>query len=80
VFASSVFVPVETFPSWLQGFAQNQPITVMTDALRGLMLGEGVLPSGVSLEYAIGLSLVWVVGIVAVAAPAAVWLYRRATG
>lgn len=80
VFASSVFVPVETFPSWLQGFAQNQPITVMTNALRGLMLGEGVLPSGVSLEYAIGLSLVWIVGIVAVAAPAAVWLYRRATG
>lgn len=80
VFASSVFVPVETFPSWLQGFAQNQPITVMTNALRGLMLGEGVLPSGASLDYAIGLSLVWIVGIVAVAAPAAVWLYRRATG
>lgn len=80
VFASSVFVPVETFPSWLQGFAQNQPITVMTNALRGLMLGEGALPSGASLDYAIGLSLVWIVGIVAVAAPAAVWLYRRATG
>jgi len=80
VFASSVFVPVETMPTWLQGFAENQPITVMTNALRGLMLGDGALPAGTSLEYAIGVSLLWIIGIVVVSAPIAVRLYRKATG
>jgi len=79
VFASSVFVPVQTMPTWLQGFAENQPITVMTNALRGLMLGDGALPAGTSLEHALTLSMVWIIGIVIVAAPVAVWLYRRTT-
>ncbi len=43
VFASSVFVPTETMPAWLQGFAINQPITVTVNALRGLMLGREAL-------------------------------------
>ncbi len=40
VFASSVFVPTDTMPAWLQAFAENQPITVTVNALRGLMLGR----------------------------------------
>lgn len=80
VFASSVFVPVQTMPSWLQGFAENQPITVMTNALRGLMLGEGALPAGQSVQYAVLLSFVWAAAIVVVFAPIAVKLYRRTTG
>lgn len=39
VFASSVFVPVETMPNWLQTFAKVNPITVSVDAVRGLVLG-----------------------------------------
>ena len=38
-FASSAFVPVNTMPGWLQGFAAHQPVTVVINACRGLMLG-----------------------------------------
>jgi ABC-2 type transport system permease protein len=41
-YASSGFVPVHTMPSWIQGFAQHQPITPITETLRGLLLGTGV--------------------------------------
>jgi non-heme chloroperoxidase len=33
-------------PGWLQAFAANQPVTVATNALRGLVLGQGALPAG----------------------------------
>ena len=39
VFASSAFVPVASMPSWLQGFARNQPVSAVTTAVRGLTLG-----------------------------------------
>jgi ABC-2 type transport system permease protein len=41
-YASSGFVPVHTMPSWIQGFAQHQPITPITETVRGLLLGTGV--------------------------------------
>jgi ABC-2 type transport system permease protein len=41
-YASSGFVPVHTMPAWIQGFAQHQPITPITETLRGLLLGTGV--------------------------------------
>jgi ABC transporter DrrB family efflux protein len=78
VFASSVFVPVDTMPSWLAGFAQNQPITVTTNALRALILGGDALPAGHSAAGTVLLSLVWSLGILAVFAPLAVRMYRRA--
>jgi ABC transporter DrrB family efflux protein len=77
VFASSIFVPTTTMPSWLRGFADNQPITVTTNALRGLVLGEGALPEGTSVESQILLAIVWAAAIVAVFGPLAVRLYRR---
>jgi ABC transporter DrrB family efflux protein len=70
VFASSAFVPLETMPGWLQGFAGNQPVTVTVDAVRALMLGGPV--GRPVLE-----SLVWSVGLLAVFAPLAVRRYRR---
>jgi hypothetical protein len=45
-FTSSVFVPVQTMPGWLQAFAANQPVTVATNALRGLILGQGACRPG----------------------------------
>jgi ABC-2 type transport system permease protein len=39
VFASSVFVPVATMPSWLQAVASRTPITATVDAVRALSLG-----------------------------------------
>ena len=70
IFASSVFVPIESMPGWLQAFTTVNPITNVVDALRGLALGG-------SLGGPVWPALVWVAAIVAVFAPLAVWRYRR---
>jgi ABC transporter DrrB family efflux protein len=80
VFASSVFVPTGTLPSWLRGFADNQPITVATNALRGLILGQGALPPGHSVAGDVLLALAWSAGIMVVFVPLAIRVYRRAVG
>ncbi len=71
VFASGIFVPVQTMPQWLQTFALNQPVTKAVEATRGLMLG------GLTSDMLLAASL-WIVGITAVFLTLSVWLYRRA--
>lgn len=75
---SSAFVPVDTMPGWLQAVAEGQPITVMTNAVRSLVLGG---PSVAGLDHGTGywvaLSLLWCLVLVAVFAPAAVACYRE---
>jgi ABC-2 type transport system permease protein/oleandomycin transport system permease protein len=71
VFASSAFVPVTTMPGWLQAFAEHQPVSVTASAIRALVIG------GPTATY-VWQSLAWIVAIIAVAAPIAVRLYRRA--
>lgn len=78
VFASSVFLPTQTMPDWLRVFADHQPVTVVTNAARGLMLGEGALLPGQDLGGQILLSLGWMAGITGVFAVLSVRLYRRA--
>jgi ABC transporter DrrB family efflux protein len=80
VFASSVFVPTGTLPSWLQGFADHQPITVTTNALRGLILGQGALPPGHTVAGDVLMALAWSAGIMAVFVPLSVRVYRRVVG
>ncbi len=70
IFASSAFVAVATMPGWLQGFARNQPLSVVVTAVRDLTVGG---PTAHDVLAAIA----WCVGIVAVAAPIAVTIYRR---
>jgi ABC transporter DrrB family efflux protein len=70
VFASSVFVPVSTLPSWLQPIAEASPVTLTADAARTLALTGGV-PSS------LGGALAWIVGIVVVFVPLSVLRYRR---
>jgi ABC transporter DrrB family efflux protein len=77
VFASSVFVPTQTMPSWLRAFADNQPVTVTVDALRGLILGEGALLPGNTVTGQVFLSLFYSGLILAVFVPLSVRLYRR---
>jgi ABC transporter DrrB family efflux protein len=72
VFASSVFVPVETMPSWLQVFARNQPVTQVVNSVRHLT--QGGVPDGSTYIWH---TLLWIVGIIAVFAPIAVWRYRK---
>jgi len=37
-YPSSAFVPIHTMPSWIRGFAGNQPATPVIETLRGLLL------------------------------------------
>ncbi len=68
-FASGAFVPVSTMPSWLQVFANANPITNSVDALRALTVGG---PVGDYLIY----TAMWIVGLVSVFAPLAIWRYK----
>lgn len=69
-FASSIFVPVANMPSWLRGFANNQPVSMVTRAVRGLMLGT---PHA----NAVLISFIWAVGAIAVLGPLATRKYRQ---
>lgn len=69
-FASSVFVPTATMPSWLQVFTNHQPVTIVVNAVRALMSGTSTV-SGVASAAA------WIAGICFVAVPSAVAIYRR---
>jgi ABC-2 type transport system permease protein len=69
-YASSGFVPVHTMPSWIQGFAQHQPITPITETVRGLLLGTG---AG---SYA-WQALAWCGAITAVSVAASSVLFQR---
>jgi len=75
---SSVFLPTQTMPGWLQAFAEHQPITIVANALRGLTLGPAALPAGHTVSGETLLALSWTAGIVAIFAPLAVRAYRRA--
>jgi ABC-2 type transport system permease protein/oleandomycin transport system permease protein len=70
VFASSVFVPVSSMPSWLQAFAKVSPVTLTANAARSLALVPGV-PSS------LGEAIAWIAGLLAVFVPLSVWRYRR---
>lgn len=72
VFASSVFVPVETMPGWLQVFARNQPVTQVVNSIRHLT--RGGIPNGTEFVWH---TLLWIIGIILVFAPLAVYQYRK---
>jgi ABC transporter DrrB family efflux protein len=69
-FASSAFVQTVGMPGWLRAFADNQPITQVVDAVRGLLLDQPVGSAG-------WLALAWCVGILLVFVPLSISLYRR---
>jgi ABC transporter DrrB family efflux protein len=71
-FVSSAFVETKSMPDWLAWFADRQPMTLVTDAVRSLTL-EGT--GGPALVPAI----VWSLGVLAVAFPLGLWLYGRRT-
>ena len=74
-FVSSAFVPIASMPVWMQDFANNQPVTLVINAMRSLALGGPQLPLFPSLWEA----LAWLAGILIVFAPLAVRAYRRVT-
>jgi ABC-2 type transport system permease protein/oleandomycin transport system permease protein len=69
-FASSAFVPVQTMPGWLRGFATHQPVSVVINAARSLILGNtataeqrAVLLGGTGTPSLVLQSLAWTLGI-----------------
>jgi ABC-2 type transport system permease protein len=71
-YPSSAFVPIDTMPGWLHGFAEHQPTTPVIESLRGLLLGT---PVGNSPWQA----LAWSAGILVAAIAASGVLFRRRT-
>jgi ABC-2 type transport system permease protein len=71
-YPSSAFVPIDTMPTWIHGFAANQPVTPVIEALRGLLLG---LPVGTSPLRAV----TWCLGILVVSVAASGVLFRLRT-
>jgi len=69
-FVSNVFVPTETMPGWLQAFVNVNPVTLLADASRGLMVGG---PAAGPVIW----SLVWAAVIVAVFVPLSLWALKR---
>jgi oleandomycin transport system permease protein len=71
-FGSNVLVPTQSMPGWLQAFVKGNPMTFLTEAERGLLVGGPVAIPVVR-------SLLWAVGLFVVFAPLAVFVYRRRT-
>lgn len=59
-YLSSAFVPTDTMPSWLQGFANHQPITPVIESIRGLLSGMPIGDNG-------WLAMLWCAGILVIA-------------
>jgi ABC-2 type transport system permease protein len=71
-YASSAFVPIDTMPSVLHGFARNQPVTPVIETLRALLLGQPVGDSP-------WLAVTWCGGILVASIALAAALFRHRT-
>ena len=71
-FGSNMFVPTSSLPGWMQGWVRINPVTHLTDAIRGLLVGGPVAGP-------VGWSVLTGAIILAIFAPLAVWTYRRKT-
>jgi ABC transporter DrrB family efflux protein len=71
-FVSSAFVPVDTMPSWLQGFAEYQPLSRVIDMLRNIFTGQ---PWRTEALWSLG----WSILLLAIFFPVAIRLYKKRT-
>jgi ABC-2 type transport system permease protein len=84
VFASTAFLPDTQFPGWLQAWSNINPVSIWSNTIRVLTLGElytqapveffGEVPSLGTLLWQ---STAWFLGILAVFVPLGVRVYRR---
>jgi ABC-type multidrug transport system permease subunit len=77
-FVSAAYVPAHSLPAWMQPVADNQPLTILANALRSLLLGGA---DAVGLRYStyhwVGLSIAWCVSILLVFSTVAVTRFAR---
>ncbi|MFD4368083.1 ABC transporter permease [Rhodococcus sp. NPDC058521] len=69
-YVSSAFVPTETMPTWMHGFAEYQPMTPIIETLRALLSDAPVGSAGWT-------AAAWIVGIGCVGFGFATSAYRR---
>ncbi|SDC47079.1 ABC transporter permease [Shouchella lonarensis] len=69
-FMSNAFIDPNTLPSWLQGFVEWNPISILVSAIRGLM-------HGVDVANDIWLTCIISVAFTAIFAPITMALYRK---
>ena len=71
-FVSSAFARPETMPDWLAWFAERQPMTLVVDTVRSLMLTGEAGPAFVP-------AILWSAAVLVVSFPLGVWIYNRRT-
>lgn len=71
-FGANIFARTETMPGWLQAWVDVNPISHLTSAVRGLLVGGEVAGHAVA-------TLLWAAAIFAVFAPLAVRKYKNNT-
>lgn len=71
-FVSSAFVPTETMPDWMRVFADNQPMTLVVNAVRDQTLGLDLYAAEIP-------AIIWSIGTLVVFFPVGLWLYNRRT-
>ena len=71
-FASSVFVPAESMPDGLRQFAEANPFTTVSDAVRSLWLNTPA-------NSDVWMAFIWCFALTAIFAPLAVKRYRTVT-
>ncbi|MFF9913697.1 ABC transporter permease [Streptomyces sp. NPDC013457] len=71
-YPSSAFVPIETMPGWLHGFAEHQPVTPLIESMRGLLLDQPVGDTP-------WIALAWCAGLMATGIAASGALFRLRT-
>lgn len=69
-YVSSAFVPAETMPGWLRGFAEHQPMTPVTETLRSILLTGSFGESAVT-------AFAWCAAIGIVGFVSARWVFGR---
>jgi oleandomycin transport system permease protein len=69
-FISNVFVPTATMPGWLQPVVKANPVTILSDAARGLLIGGPVAEP-------VAWTLLWAGAIMLVFAPISVLALKR---
>ncbi|HEX6330622.1 MAG TPA: ABC transporter permease [Actinomycetota bacterium] len=84
VFASTAFLPDTQFPDWLRAWSSVNPVSIWSDTIRILTLGELYTEASSeffrevpSLGTAMWQSVAWFLGILAVFVPLGVRVYRR---
>jgi ABC-type polysaccharide/polyol phosphate export permease len=79
MFVSNTFVPTQGIPAWLRVVAEWNPVSAVASACRDLF-GNPNPSANIAawpMQHPELATVVWSIGLIAVFAPLAVYLYRR---